>query len=43
MPTHQLVLEALLRGNLAAEDALNRGLLVFSGKDADSVREAFGE
>ena len=39
--THQLVLEALLRGSLTAEDALDQGLLVFSGDDADVVRKAF--
>ena len=39
--THQLVLEALLRGNLTAEDALDRGLLDFSGSGADTVRRVF--
>ena len=39
--THQFVLEALLRGSLTAEAALDRGLLAFSGNGADSVRRAF--
>jgi len=39
--THQLVLEALLRGTLTPEEALERGLLAFSGDGAGTVSKAF--